>query len=314
MEDRDIVILGPTCCWKSEAALEIAESIGAEIVSCDSMQIYRGLEIGTAQPTADQLARVRHHLIGTLDIHEPYDVNVFLGKAKGILADIHGRGKMAVVAGGTGMYAKALVYGHSLLPADASVLEDIRRQMDTAEGRLELEREIMAAAGSKEAVPADVFQNPRHLARALEITRLTGRPPWLHAKAPQAPLPQFIQFVLLPDLDLLKERIRRRTAGMLQAGWIEEAQRAIGMGLMETPTARQALGYREIAEFLSESSSDMEDLQLRLVSKTIHYARRQLTWFRHQHPGAVFIPVSSKADAISAIKKNISIQKEIDWP
>ena len=98
---------------------------------------------------------------------------------------------------------------------------------------------------------------------------------------------------------------------MLAAGWIEEAQRAIGMGLMETPTARQALGYREIAEFLSESSSDLEELQARLVSKTIHYARRQLTWFRHQHPGAVFIQVSSKGDAISAICKHIDT-KEID--
>ena len=108
--------------------------------------------------------------------------------------------------------------------------------------------------------------------------------------------------MLLPELELLKQRIRRRTGRMLAAGWLEEAQRAIGRGLMQTPTARQALGYSDIAAFLDgNGAGTMEELEEQLVSKTIKYARRQFTWFRHQHPGAEMLAVACAADAESAI-------------
>ena len=106
-----IAILGPTCCWKSEVALRVAELLGGEILSCDSMKIYRGLPIGTAQPSDAELARVPHHLIAELDIGEPYDANRFVSRAKEVLADIWRRGKVGVMVGGTGLYARSLIYG-----------------------------------------------------------------------------------------------------------------------------------------------------------------------------------------------------------
>ncbi|MBQ7652517.1 MAG: tRNA (adenosine(37)-N6)-dimethylallyltransferase MiaA [Victivallales bacterium] len=303
--EHDVCILGPTCCWKSETAIAIAARIGAEIVSCDSMQVYRGLEIGTAQPSKAEQEGVPHHLIGCLDMEERYDVNKFLDSAKTVIDGIHARGRRAVIVGGTGMYARALVYGHSLLPSDAEVFESVRAQLENG-GRDALEYELAAAAGGRDNVPKDLLLNPRRLIRACEVLRITGRLAWQLQNDGRIPNPSFRQFILLPELELLKGRIRQRTARMIEAGWIDEAQRAIGRGLMQTPTARQALGYSEIASFLDGDGPDtVEELTALLVSKTVKYARRQFTWFRHQHPGAELLAVSSGSEASKAILEEL---------
>ena len=116
-----IALLGPTCCWKSEAALRLAEELDGEIVSCDSMQIYRHLAIGTAQVDAATRARVPHHLLDELELSEPYDASRFVARAEAALAGIASRGRTAILAGGTGLYARALIYGFSLLPAEPAV-------------------------------------------------------------------------------------------------------------------------------------------------------------------------------------------------
>ena len=126
---RCVAVLGPTCCWKSEVGLRLAETCGGEIVSCDSMQIYRGLPIGTAQPDAAELARAPHHLIAELDIHEPYDANRFVQRAKRVLDDISARGKTAFLVGGTGLYARSLIYGFELLPADPAVFKALEAEL-----------------------------------------------------------------------------------------------------------------------------------------------------------------------------------------
>ena len=288
-----IVILGPTCCGKSAKAVEMAETLEAEVISCDSMQVYKGLEIGTAQPTMQERRGVPHHLIGMLDISEPYDVNRFLEMANQKLAELKAKGRNAVIVGGTGLYAKSLVYGHSLLPADAAVAAQIARQASDEAGLLELKRELISAAGNESAVPADVLKNPRRLARSVEVLRLTGRLSWKLQAANAAPSPEFRQIILMPELDALRRRIRQRTDRMLADGWLEEAQIAIGRGLMTSPTARQALGYREIDDFLSGrgNARTTEELAEIIATKTGQFARRQLTWFRHQHPGAETITV-----------------------
>ena len=300
---QDVCILGPTCCWKSETALAVAQRIGAEIVSCDSMQVYRGLEIGTAQPRQEEQRMVPHHLIGCMEMEERYDVNRFLELAKPLIDGIHSRGRRAIVVGGTGMYARALVYGHSLLPSDAAVFEAVRSQLENG-GREALESELVTVAGGRENVPRDVLLNPRRLIRACEVLRITGNLAWQLQNDGNIPDSSFRQFILLPDLELLKERIKLRTAKMIEAGWIEEAQRAIGKGLMQTPTARQALGYSEIASFLDgDGPETVAELTALLVSKTIKYARRQFTWFRHQHPGAEMLAVASGAEATAALSR-----------
>ena len=299
---QDIVLLGPTCSGKSSAAIRIAQELDAEIVSCDSMQVYKGLEIGTAQPSTEELAMVPHHLIGIFDIHEPYDVSRFLALATSVCEEIHSRNKRAIIVGGTGLYAKALVYGHTLLPADAALFEQIKAQLEIPGGREQLEAELSSIANGRENIPKDILLNPRRLLRAVEVARLTGRTPWELNSSSNTPKQDFKQFIILPDLELLKARIRQRTAAMISQGWVQEAQCAIGNGLMETPTARQALGYRDIADFLSGNGPDtLADLETLLVSRTIHYARRQFTWFKHQHPGATFIPFTPHDNPLETI-------------
>lgn len=282
------IILGPTCCGKSAKAIEMARELGAEIISCDSMQVYRGLEIGTAQPNQEERCGIPHHLMGMLDISEPYDVSRFLEMSRQKLDELKAHGKPAIIVGGTGLYAKSLVYGHNLLPADASIAKQVAQTEKSV-----LEDELISAAGNKDKIPIDVLMNPRRLARAVEVLRITGQLSWQLQSSCNAPSPEFKQIILMPELDALRIRIKQRTEKMIADGWIEEAQIAIGKGLMTTPTARQALGYREIDDFLCGrgSANNVGELIELIAMKTGQFARRQLTWFRHQHPGAEIVPV-----------------------
>ena len=296
---RCIAVLGPTCCWKSEVGLRLAEACGGEIVSCDSMQIYRGLPIGTAQPDAAELARAPHHLIAELDIHEPYDANRFVQRAKRVLDDISARGKTAFLVGGTGLYARSLIYGFELLPADPAVFKALEAEL-AAEGGREKLLERLEAYG--DAIPEDVRLNPRRLLRACEVLSLTGKPPWVQAKKFDKPDPAFRQFCLIPVLAMLKERIHRRTSRMLENGWLEEAEWADSQGLLQTPTARQALGYAEVIDYLRHGlKGGLPKLCEILANRTVQYARRQLTWFKHQHPGAQLIEIEREEGAVDYI-------------
>ena len=296
---RCVAVLGPTCCWKSEVGLRLAEACGGEIVSCDSMQIYRGLPIGTAQPDAAELARAPHHLIAELDIHEPYDANRFVQRAKRVLDDISARGKTAFLVGGTGLYARSLIYGFELLPADPDVFKALEAELAAEGGREKLLQRLEAYG---DAIPEDVRLNPRRLLRACEVLSLTGKPPWVQAKKFDKPDPAFRQFCLIPVLSMLKERIRRRTARMLENGWLEEAEWADSQGLLQTPTARQALGYAEVIDYLRHGlKGDLPKLCEILTNRTVQYARRQLTWFKHQHPGAQLIEIELEEGAVDYI-------------
>ena len=301
---RCIAILGPTCCWKSEIGLRLAEACDGEIVSCDSMQIYRGLPIGTAQPSAAELARAPHHLIAELDIHEPYDANRFVQRAKRVLDDISARGKTAFLVGGTGLYARSLIYGFELLPADPTVFKALEAELAMDGGREKL-MEHLAAYG--DAIPEDVRLNPRRLLRACEVLSLTGKPPWVQAKKFDKPDPSYRQYCLIPVLSMLKERIRRRTALMLKNGWLEEADWADRNGLLQTPTARQALGYAEVIDYLRHGlKGGLPALCEILTNRTVQYARRQVTWFKHQHPGAQLIEIEREEGAVEKILETIN--------
>ena len=300
---RCVAILGPTCCWKSEVGLRLAEACGGEIVSCDSMQIYRGLPIGTAQPSAADLDRAPHHLIAELDIHEPYDANRFVQRAKRVLDDISTRGKTAFLVGGTGLYARSLIYGFELLPADPTVFKALEAELAMDGGRERL-MERLAAYG--DTIPEDVRLNPRRLLRACEVLSLTGKPPWVQAKKFDKPDPAYRQYCLIPVLSMLKERIRRRTALMLERGWLEEADWADRNGLLQTPTARQALGYAEVIDYLRHGlKGGLPALCEILTNRTVQYARRQLTWFKHQHPGAQLIEIEREDGAVEKILEAI---------
>ena len=278
-----VAIMGPTASGKSALALEWAKARGGEIVSIDSMQVYRGLEIGTAQPTEAERREVRHHLVGIMDISERVEVFSFCARADAAIADIAARGKLPILAGGTGLYLRSLLYGLDDLPNDPELRAGLDREYDSAAGEAALHarmRELDPAALAK-------FSNcRRRLIRALEVRLITGRSLLeLQGAAPPKLRYAVEAWRLDPPTEVLKDKIARRARIMIDTGWIDEARRAIAAGLFSTPTAHQALGYRIIGEYL-QNRIDRAELEKRIVTATWQFARRQRTWFRHQHPEA----------------------------
>lgn len=303
MSVEHLAVLGPTCSWKSAVAVVLAERLHGEVLNCDSMQVYRGMDIGTAKPGRDERSRVPHHLVDCLPMDAPCDAAIFAALAEPVLVDLERRGILAVLVGGTGLYARSLIYGLQLLPADRVLAAELVRILETPGGRETLLAEL-AAHDPAVPLPNEITENPRRLLRAVEVMRLTGSTPWhLHRLPAAAPRHTFRQYLLMPAMTVLQERIGVRTQAMLDAGWIAEARTLIGRGLLATPTARQALGYRDIAAYLSGELTSLAELQQRLVRRTVAYARRQRTWFRHQHPGAIRIDIraATTPDEIASV-------------
>ena len=281
-------VAGPTASGKSALALALAERVGGEIVSVDSMQLYRGLDLGCAKPTAAEQQRVPHHLLDVYDLSEKGDIYRFLTLADAARLDIERRGRIPILCGGTGFYLKALLRGLDELPGD----ETLRRQLETEYARPEdLPRLRARLAELDPGGLARAGNCRRRLLRLLEVRLLTGHSLLTLQQGPRAlRFPVRVWLLDWPP-EQLRRRIAERTRRMLAAGWIEEARTAIAAGLLTTPTAHQALGYRLIGDFLAGKFSRPE-LEERIITATAQFARRQRTWFRHQHPEAVVLPMA----------------------
>jgi tRNA dimethylallyltransferase len=276
-----IVIAGPTASGKSEAALVLAEQIGGEIVAVDSMQVYRGMDIGTAKPSKEEQRRVRHHLIDVVDVTQKFDAAQFAALARQGVEQIQRRGKIAILCGGTGLYFRAIFEGvGEAPPADA----EIRRELE-ATPLEELLREL--AACDPAAYETIDRKNRRRVMRAIEVFRQTGLPfsrqksHWWRSGRISAGAPAFRAFGLLRETKDLHERINRRVDSMFEQGLVEETKRLLDRGLGENPTAMQALGYRQVVEHLRGERSLAETIEL-VKLRTRQFAKRQMTWFRHQ--------------------------------
>ena len=291
-----LVICGPTASGKSALALAAARKYDGEIVSIDSMQLYRGLEIGTAQPTREEQQEIPHHLVGCFDIAERIDVTRFVELADQAVAKILSRGKLPILAGGTGLYLRTFLHGMDDLPASPTLRRELDEKYDSQEGFPAL------CAEMRRLDPAayEKFHTcRRRLIRAMEVRLLAGKSILdLQSSGPRPCRYPVHAFRLECEKDWLVGRIRERTRAMLNGGWIDEARSALARGLLNTPTAHQALGYRLIAEFLAGKYS-RDELEERIVTATWQFARRQRTWFRYQHPEAFPLPrpveISQKA-------------------
>jgi tRNA dimethylallyltransferase len=299
-----LILAGPTASGKTELALSLAERFDAEIVGADSRQIYRGMPIGTAAPSAGQLARVPHHLVAFLDPHERYSAARFVLDARRAIDDIAARGRRAIVTGGTGFYLRALAGDVEL---DAAYDPALRSRL-AAEARIHppdvLAEWLAALAPDRAAVIAP--NDPYRVARALEIA-LAGRPSTTlrtgaGPQAPREPLPTlraggipFVKLLLESEPEVLLERIERRVDGMLAAGLLDEAERVGGDAV-----AADAVGYREALAFLAGWSTAAE-LRAQLIRFTRRYAKRQATWFRSE-PGVVRV---SAAQAEAAARERL---------
>ncbi|GMU65773.1 MAG: tRNA dimethylallyltransferase [Acidobacteriota bacterium] len=276
-----LVIVGATAVGKSALALEVAERAGAEIVSGDALQVYRGLDIGTAKPSTAEQARVPHHLIDALDPTERFSAGRFATLARAALGEIAARGRPAIVAGGSGLYLRALIAGIAPLPpADAAVRDLLERRL-VEEGlgvlRGELERIDPPTAARLGA------GDRQRILRALEVALTTGRPlsSWL-AETPfgREPLPARRIGLTLPRA-LLYDRIEARVRRMLEAGWLDEVRGLLSSGVGTEAPAFQAIGYAQWVRHLA-GELGFDEAFRRIVVATRRYAKRQETWFRHE--------------------------------
>lgn len=280
LNEQALVLLGgPTAVGKSEVALELAERLGGEIVSVDSMQVYRGMDIGTAKPGAEERRRVPHHLIDVVEVTEPFNAARFAALAWDAVRAIRARGKVPVLCGGSGLYFKAFLEGVGQGPAPDS---NLRRELES------LPTDVLLAELAR-VDPATYSKidrrNRRRVIRAVEVVRLTGKPfsalktVWDDPAITQTLYKRF--FVLTRVPGDLRARIESRVDRMFQLGLVEETRQLLARGLESNPTAMQALGYRQVVEYLRGVRTLAETIQLVKV-RTWQFARRQLTWFRHQ--------------------------------
>jgi tRNA dimethylallyltransferase len=316
-----ILIAGPTATGKSEIALRLAKQLGGEIISADSMQVYRGLDIGTAKPSPAERARVPHHLIDICDLTESFDAAQFARLAHRAVAEVQSRGHVPILCGGTGLYFKAFLEGLGEAPS-----ADPRLRAELEAAPLE---NLLAELRERDPATYEKIdrQNPRRIIRAVEVIRLTGKPfseqqsRWgetfpgprsadipvrgftghfcpVSAEADAVSPPHGLAtgkspepadknvcptsiIVFTRSPDDLRARINARVDAMFQRGLVDETRELLKRGLAENKTALQAIGYRQVVEHLHGERSLKETIELVKI-RTRQFAKRQLTWFRAQ--------------------------------
>ena len=284
-------IVGPTAVGKSEIAAEVARRVGAEIVSADAFQIYRGLDLLTAKPDGLILAKAPHYLIGLVPLGETMDVEKYRVAASLIIA----RGKPVIIVGGTGLYVKALTHGMAKLPGAHNKL---REKLECATSA-----ELFRSLRSLDPIGAEKIdaQNRRRLIRAVEVCLLTGKP--FSAQATEWDLvPPAEGVFLFRDRAELHSRINQRVEQMFAAGVVEEVRAAPNVG----PTAEKTLGLREIRALIAGEISEAECVA-RIQQGTRRYAKRQLTWFRRQtNFPSLNLSAHDPAEAVELISQSAS--------
>ena len=269
-----IFIAGPTAVGKSEIALTLAEKIGGEIISVDSMQVYRGLDIGTAKPDAATQKRIPHHLIDICGLSEPFDAAKFIIMANKAVAEIQSRNKTPIFCGGTGLYFKAFLDGLGEAPAADPQLRAELEAMPFEKLLQELRER------DPEAYEKIDKQNPRRVIRAVEVIRTTGKSfSSQRANWPMQSAASHTLYLFTRAPYDLHRRINLRVDEMFQRGLVEETRELLKHGLAENRTAMQAIGYRQVVEHLRGELKLAEAIEL-VKSKTRQFAKRQLTWFR----------------------------------
>ncbi len=294
-----VALIGPTASGKTDLSLALAEKVRIEVISMDSRQVYRGMDVGTDMVPAAARARVPHHGLDLVSPAERFSAGQFARAARGWIAEIRGRGNLPVLAGGTGFFLRAVVdpvFGEP--PLDDARRDELRGYLK----RQPLERlAVWAELLDAERAPLARAGGPQRLARTLEVALLSGRPlSWWHrTAAPEAAgLPGTIVLLDLPRPEM-DTRIDERVGGMLERGLVEEVRRLIAAGYGDDAPGMTGTGYREIAAYLRGEVS-LEDALERMRSATRKYARRQLTWYRHQLPEPVH-----RVDAMAPVERQV---------
>lgn len=272
-----LALVGPTASGKTETALQIAERLGLEIVSVDSMLLYRGMDVGTAKPTASERARVPHHLIDVAEPREPFSVSRYQALARAALEEIASRGHRALLAGGSGLYFRAIVDDLVFPATDPSTREELEAQASMlGAGRMYERLAALDPVAAGKIEPANV----RRTVRALEVAAVTGRPFSSFAEAWERYPDERVRAAGIGMArDVLARRIETRVDLMLANGFVDEVRGLVERGFGGWLTSSQAIGYAELARHLAGELS-LEEARSATVKRTKALARRQLAWFR----------------------------------
>jgi tRNA dimethylallyltransferase len=274
-----LAIVGPTATGKTALAVALAHRLGGEIVSADSVQIYRGFDAGSGKPTPEELAVGPHHLVSALDPLEHVDAAAWAGRAAAAISDIRARGRVPIVCGGTFLWVKALVYGLAEAPAASSGLRDRHRAIAEREGRPALHARLRAvdADSARRLHPNDFVR----VSRALEVHELTGKPmsAWQDEHAFRTTRHRARLVAIAQEPVALTDRIRARVSSWLAAGWIEEVEELVARGHGEA-RAMGSVGYAQVRAVL-DGRLARRDLEDAIVRATRVFVRRQRTWLNH---------------------------------
>lgn len=276
-----LVVTGPTATGKTALGVHLAKLLGGEVVGADSMQIYRGMDIGTAKPTAAEMDGVRHHMIDVADPAENFSAAKYAAMASRCVDDILSRGRVPIVVGGTGLYIDALLRREEFAaaPGDSGVREALEAEYDALGGAAF--REKLAAIDPQRAEKLALGDKKR-LVRAMEVYRLTGETITAHDERSKTLPPRYTSMKIALDFasrERLYERIDRRAAAMFENGLVDEVCALLAQGLPDVSTAMQAIGYKETAAYL-RGEYDLAEAIERVQRESRRYAKRQLTWLR----------------------------------
>lgn len=278
--DKIICIAGPTASGKSALAVELAKRCDGEVISCDSMQIYRGMDIGTATPTEDEMQGIPHYMLSVIEPQEEFSVSRYCEMAAPILDGILSRGKTAIVVGGTGLYMDALIRGNSFAPCPSTGMREKLEQQADAEGMPAM-LSLLSQVDPDAAARLHLSDRKRIL-RALEVYYETGSTITAHnlRTAQLPPRYRALRFALTDaDRADLYARIDRRVEAMLDAGLLDEIRRLLQNGVPRSCTAMQAIGYKEFLSVL-DGNCTVSDACAQVQQASRRYAKRQLTWLR----------------------------------
>jgi tRNA dimethylallyltransferase len=274
-----VVVAGPTASGKSALAVALARALQAEIIACDSTQLYRGVNIGTAKPTVEERRGVVHHLIDVLDASEAATAGGYRDLALGVLEDLRKRERLPILAVGTGLYMRALLEGLADLPLRSEELRVRLKASSKKNGGMHLYRLLrrMDAETAARIAPTD----EQKLIRAIEVCVLTRKPISEVHRAGRKPLQGWraVKIGLMPSREMLHERIDARTDAMIESGWLDEVRGLLEAGIAENAKVFDFIGYREMAQVL-RGELTMEKARTAIQLATRQYAKRQMTWFR----------------------------------
>lgn len=291
-----IIIAGPTACGKTSTSIALAKKINGEIISADSMQIYKYMNIGTAKPDIIEMDGIKHYLIDELEPNEEFNVMIFQKMAKTYMNEIYAKGKIPILTGGTGFYINALVNDNNFMETNNDYT--LRNSL-YYEAELHGTQTLHNKLKEIDPISAEAIHhnNVKRVARAIEFYELTGVPISIHNEEERKKESPYntASIILNMDRNILYDRINLRVDKMVDMGLVDEVKNLLNMGYSPQLVSMQGLGYKEIVSFL-DGKSTLEDTIDELKKSTRHFAKRQLTWFRQQRKDGLWLDITKTSE------------------